>query len=83
MEIVTRVRDFSEKMQYHSISSDTYIRVIIDDLWQNAKGALPQISHKRQKEMLNCMPTEYEPSASKELIEIISNSRINTKTPEF
>jgi len=30
MEIITRVRDFSEKIKYHRIPPDTYIRVIID-----------------------------------------------------
>lgn len=78
MEIITRVRDFSEKIKYHRIPPDTYIRVIIDK-----SEALPIVSHEEQKRILNLIPKEYEPGASEELTKIIGESRMNTETPEL
>ncbi len=83
MEIVTTVREFSERMHYHSIPDDTNIRVIIEDKRQNTEDILPAINHDIQKEILNCMPTEYEPEASMELIEIINSSRVNRNSIVF
>ncbi len=83
MEIVTTVREFSERIHYHSIPDDTHIRVIIEDERQSTKDILPTINHERQKEILNCMPTEYEPEASMELIKIINNSRVNRNSIIF
>ncbi len=85
MEIVTRVRDFSEKIKSHRIPPDTYVRVIIDRP-ENKTGngrMLPVISHDEQKRILNLIPKEYEPSASEELTKIIGESRINTEIPEL
>ena len=78
MEIVTRVRDFSEKIKYHRIPPETYIRVIIDK-----SEELPIISHEEQKRILNLIPKEYEPGASEELTKIIGESHMNTETPEL
>ncbi len=86
MEIITRVRDFPEKIKYHRISPDAYIRVIID---KSEKGTgdegtlLPIITHEEQKQILNLIPKEYEPGASEELTKIIGEYRMNTETPEL
>lgn len=78
MEIVTRVRDFSEKIKYHRIPPDTYIRVIIDK-----SEELPIISHEEQKRILNLIPKDYQSGASEELIKIIGESHMNTETLEL
>ena len=86
MEIITRVRDFSEKIKYHRIPPDTYIRVIIDKYEKETDGQrmlLPIITHEEQKRILNLIPKEYEPGASEELTKIIGESRMNTETPEL
>jgi hypothetical protein len=85
MEIVTRVRDFSEKIKYHRIPPDTYVRVIIDRSEKNSgnERMLPIISHEEQKRILNLIPKEYEPGASEELTKIISEARMNTEPPEL
>ena len=80
MEIITKVRDFTEKIKQYSIPSDAYIRVIIgrDD------SGLPEIiTHEEQKRRLDLMPAGYEPGASEELIKIIQESHRNTDTPEL
>ena len=82
MEIITRVRDFSEKIKYHRIPPDTYIRVIIDKSEKktgNERMLLPIITHEEQKRILNLIPKEYEPGASEELTKIIGGSRMNTE----
>jgi hypothetical protein len=84
MEIITRVRDFSEKIKYHRIPADTYIRVIIDKSEKktgNKKTPLPIITHEEQKRILNLIPKEYEPGASEELTKIIGESHMDTETP--
>ena len=86
MEIITRVRDFSEKIKYHRIPPDTYIRVIIDKSEKksgNEKMLLPIITREEQKRILNLIPKEYEPGASEELRKIIGNSHMNTDFPEL
>ncbi|HDL89388.1 MAG TPA: hypothetical protein ENG14_00615 [Thermodesulforhabdus norvegica] len=86
MEIITRVRDFSEKIKYHRIPPDTYIRVIIDKAEKktgNERMLLPIITHEEQKRILNLIPKEYEPGASEELTKIIGESHVNTETPEL
>ncbi len=86
MEIITRVKDFPERIKYHRIPPDTYIRVIIDKSEKKIgnERILPQIiTHEEQKRMLNLMPKEYEPGASEELIKIIGCSHMNTESPEL
>jgi len=86
MEIITRVRDFPEKIKYHRIPPDTYIRVIIDKAEKetgNERMLLPIITHEEQKRILNLIPKEYEPGASEELTKIIGESHVNTETPEL
>ncbi len=86
MEIITRVRDFPEKIKYHRIPPDTYIRVIIDKSEKKAgDGRMlpPIITHEEQKQILNLIPKEYEPGASEELTKIIGEYRMNTETPEL
>lgn len=86
MEIMTTVRDFSEKMKYFHIPPDTYIRVIIDHSERktsNEKMVLPMITHEEQKRILNLIPKEYDPGASEELTKIIGESHVNTETLEF
>jgi hypothetical protein len=84
MEIITRVKDFPEKIRRHHISPDTYIRVIIDNHDTRLKDIyednllLPIIRPEEQRRLLNCIPSEYQPGASEELIKIIEESRINT-----
>ncbi len=86
MEIITRVRDFPEKIKYHRIPPDTYIRVIIDKSEKktgNERMLLPIITHEEQKRILNLIPKEYEPGASEELTKIIGESHVNTETPKL
>lgn len=86
MEIITRVRDFSEKIKYHRISPDTYIRVITDKSDKktgNERMLLSIITHEEQRRILNLIPKEYEPGASEELTKIIGESHTNTETPEL
>ncbi len=81
MEIITRVRDFPEKIKYHRIPPDTYIRVIIDKAEKktgNERMLLPIITHEEQKRILNLIPKEYEPGASEELTKIIGECHVNT-----
>ncbi len=81
MEIVTKVRDFPEKIRYLRIPPDTYIRVIIDkaEIKNDSESILlPIITSEEQKRILNLIPKEYEPGASEELTKIIRNSHINT-----
>lgn len=82
MEIITTVRDFPEKIKYHRISPDTYIRVIIDKDETNV-GSQGIITHEKQRQILNLMPKDYMEGASKELTSIIANSHVNTITPEL
>lgn len=84
MEIITRVKDFPEKIRSHHISPDTYIRVIIDNQGTNTEDItgdntlLPIMKPEEQRRLLNFIPNEYHPEASEELIKIIEESRINT-----
>jgi len=84
MEIISTVKDFPVKIVSHHISPDTYIRVIIDDhdsKLGDIKGdtlLLPLIRPEEQRRLLNSIPDQYQPGASKELIKIIEESRVNT-----
>lgn len=81
MEIITKVKDFPEKIKYHHIPPDTYIRVIINKVAGKKGGQsifLPIMTREKQIDILNLMPKAYEPGASRELIGIIESSHINT-----
>ena len=80
------MRDFPEKIKYHCIPPDAYIRVIIDNSEKktgNERMLLPIITHEEQKRILNLIPKEYEPGASEELTKIIGESHMNTESPEL
>jgi hypothetical protein len=81
MEIRTTLKDFPEKMKYYHFPPETYLRVIIDtDIkMKNRAGkneALPFITPKEQRHLLNVIPGEYCPEASQELVKIIEQSRM-------
>ncbi len=50
---------------------------------ERKKDLLPMMTREEQIRLLNRMPTDYEPGASDELIKCISESRMNTETPEW
>jgi hypothetical protein len=87
MEIITKVRDFPEKIKHYRIPPETRIRVIITDTKTSKVSGegvpLPFITHEEQRRRLNLMPKQYEPGASEELTEIIRKSRMNTDSPEL
>uniref|UniRef100_UPI004056AEBD hypothetical protein n=1 Tax=Candidatus Electronema sp. TaxID=2698783 RepID=UPI004056AEBD len=86
MEIITRVRDFSEKIKSYRIPQNSYVRVIIDRAEigdPEKKFFLPIITHEEQKRILNLLPKQYEPGASEKLEKIIRESHLNTDCPEL
>ncbi len=74
MEVRTTVQNFVHDMTAHHISSDTRIRVIIDDPQFRRESrrddtlSLPSITPTDQRQLLNDFPVEYDPQASDELI---------------
>lgn len=89
MEVRTMVRDFVNEMTVHHISSDTWVRVIIDEPPSRREPAsaeimsVPFITCTEQRQRLNRLPHEYDPHASDELITIIEASHTNTDTLEL
>ena len=87
MEIITKVRDFPDKIKHYRIPPETRIRVIITDTKTSKVSGegvpLPIITQEEQRRRLNLMSKRYEPGASEELTEIIGKSRMNTDSPEL
>lgn len=85
MELVTTVREFTHEIIAQHLSPDTHIRVIIDEAETSTKLAmssstkLPSITSQEQKAQLNRLPSEPNPSASAELIQLIEASHTNTE----
>jgi len=77
MELRTTVRNFVNEMTYHHISFDTHIRVIIDEALIPREHvpyemfSLPSITPTEQRQRLNCLPYDYDPQASDELITLL------------
>ena len=84
MEVRTTVRNFVNEMTAHHISSDTRIRVIIDEPQIRREPvsseifSIPSITRTEQRQRLNCLPHDYDPHASDELIAVIEASHTNT-----
>ena len=85
MELRTTVRNFARDILYHHISSNTRIRVIIDEpqalseTVPNEKISVPHITPTEQRRRLNGLPQGYDPHASDELISLIESSHVNTE----
>ncbi|MFZ4525562.1 MAG: hypothetical protein ACOYOE_08460 [Chlorobium sp.] len=84
MEVRTTVRKFFHDMTAHHISSDTRIRVIIDDPQFRPEAgsddtlSLPLFTPTDQRQRLNKLTFEYGLQASDELIAIIEAFHLNT-----
>lgn len=89
MEVQTTVRNFVSDMTAYHISSDTRIRVIIDEPPFRRESArtetfsVPSLTPTDQRQRLNDLPREYDPDASDELIAIIEASHLNTDVLEL
>ena len=89
MELRTTVQNFVTEITAHHISSDTWIRVIIDEPQIRRESvsaeilAIPSITRTEQRQRLNGLPHDYDPHASDELIAIIDASHLNTDVPEL
>lgn len=89
MEVRTTVRNFANEMTAHHISFDTRIRVIIDDSQIRREpepykmSSVPSITPTAQRQRLNCLPHEYDPDASEELIAVIEAAHLNTDQIEL
>ena len=89
MELRTTVRNFIHDMTTYRISSDTRIRVIIDEP-QNRREPImsdmlpvPAISSREQRQRLDILPQGYEPHESDEFIALIEASHTNTEPVEW
>ena len=88
MEIMTTLKDFSDKIKYYHFPPETWLRVIIDADSKMKNSAernpvLPFITPEQQRYFLHFMPDEYYSDASHELTEIIEQSRMNTDMPNL
>ena len=88
MELRTTVRNFVTDITAYHLSSDTWIRVIIEPHIRREPVpaeilAVPPITRTEQRQRLNDLPHDYDPRASDELIAIIEASHLNTDVPEL
>ena len=89
MELRTTVRNFIHDMTTYRISSDTRIRVIIDEPQSRREPIIsdrlpvPAISSREQRQRLDTLPQGYEPHESDEFIALIESSHTNTEPVEW
>ncbi len=89
MEVSTTVREFTHEMVVRHLAPDTHIRVIIEEsdtpiqTGVSPNAWLPLVTAHEQKAQLNRLPSEANPSASAELVQIIATSHVNTEPMAF